>query len=156
MSSSFATAARGLVPCISRPSTGQPQSRASKARRGAGMRPTADFPCSSSESTRESRDRSLAALPCFAIANARRLEIQHDANARLFQAARLGSRQADLATAESSKPAMPGHSLAAEDEVTSAVVPSLIEQNGNTLAFVNLDVVRACTSPIHVGFATRL
>jgi hypothetical protein len=46
---------------------------------------------------------------------------------RLFQVERLGSRQADLATAESSKPAMPGHYLAAEDEVTSVVVPSLID-----------------------------
>jgi putative tryptophan/tyrosine transport system substrate-binding protein len=35
------------APCISRPSTGPPQSQASKARHGSGTRPTAGFPCSS-------------------------------------------------------------------------------------------------------------
>jgi hypothetical protein len=100
MSSSFATAACGLVPCMSRRSTGPPQTRASKARRGSGMRPTAGSSYSSSGSIRESRDRSLAALPRFAISNARGLEIQRDANARLFQAERPRSRQAGLATAD--------------------------------------------------------
>jgi hypothetical protein len=70
------------------------------AEAAADYAPTAGSPCSSSGPIRESRDRSLAALPRSAISDARGLEIQRDANARLFQAERSGSRQADLAIAE--------------------------------------------------------
>jgi hypothetical protein len=74
MSSSFATEAYGPGACISRPSTGRPRTRASRARHGSGMRPTADFPCLSAGSIREARDRPLVALPCFAISYAKRLK----------------------------------------------------------------------------------
>src|SRR5215813_4204622 len=47
-SSSPATAIHP-APCISRPSTGRPQSRASTVRHGSEMLPTLGFPCSSSD-----------------------------------------------------------------------------------------------------------
>src|SRR5262245_28862423 len=58
-------------PCMSRPSTARPQSRASTARHGSEMLPTLGFPCSSVGSDRATRERSLAALPASAISSAR-------------------------------------------------------------------------------------
>ena len=60
-----------IAPCISRPSTGRLRTRASEARHGSGMRPTAGFPCSSAGSDHAGHDRSSAALPYFGISSAR-------------------------------------------------------------------------------------
>ena len=73
MSSSSATAACDLAPCISRPSTGRPRTQASRARHGSGTRPTAGFPGSFAGSDHAGLGQSSAALPSFATSSAKTL-----------------------------------------------------------------------------------
>ena len=70
-SSRFATAVSKIAPYISRPLIGPPQNQASEARHGSGKRPTVGFPCSSAGSDHAGHDQSSAALPYFAISNAK-------------------------------------------------------------------------------------
>jgi hypothetical protein len=67
-------AASKVAPYISRPLTVPPQSQASEARHGSGMRPKVGFPYSSAGSDLAGRDQSLAALPYDAISNAKAFE----------------------------------------------------------------------------------
>ncbi len=60
-SSRFAMAGSGVAPCISRPSTGPPQSQASEVRHGSGMRPKAGSPCSYAGSNAHLRRGATAA-----------------------------------------------------------------------------------------------
>src|SRR5262245_58799718 len=119
-SSRFATAASKVAPYISTPSTGPPQSPASKARHGSRTRPTGGFPRSSAGSDHADHDRSSAALPYFEISNARRLWNQRDATAGWSPAEPPGPHQAGSATTWSSIRAARDRCHAVEDEVVPA------------------------------------